>query len=156
MKHLPLASPTVYPAGNWVEIKAGELLQSTTDAAGFDLIYRGPDILVHPGERVKIPLQLVTQMSENLVGIVKEKSGLALKGWEVKAGVIDHDYPDPWAVIGRYAHQNGDVPVLVIKDGMKIAQVIFIQLPQLHLIGDGWRLESVQRTGGLGSTGVKA
>lgn len=161
MKHSLHSVNAIRPTYGWVELKSGILVQSTTDAAGFDIIYQGPDIECPAYRLMKIPTGVVTQMAPNMVAICKEKSGLSLKGWEVKAGVIDHHYPDEWNVIGRWvppgpAEMDSNGGSLKITKGMKIAQVIFLDLPSLALIGEGFRLDEVQRTGGLGSTGSHA
>jgi len=161
VKHTLHPVNAIRPTYGWVELKSGILVQSTTDAAGFDIIYPyDQPFKLYPYRLHKVPVGVVTQMAENMVGICKEKSGLALKGVELHGGVIDHHYADEWNAILRFVPPertlfNWEEPIepIVITKGMKVAQVIFVDLPQLTLIGEGFRLEEVRRTGGLGSTG---
>lgn len=162
MKHSLHPVNAIRPTYGWVELKSGILVQSTTDAAGFDIIYPyDTPFELKAYELCKVPVGIVTQMAENMVGICKEKSGLALKGIELHGGVIDHHYADEWNAILRYVppkleHDTIAKSVFTITKGMKVAQVVFVDLPTLCLIGEGFRLDEVQRTGGLGSTGSHA
>lgn len=161
MKHTLYPANAIRPTYGWVELVSGILVQSTEDAAGFDIIYPyDTPVMLKAYELVKVPVGVVTQMAENMVGICKEKSGLALKGVELHGGVIDHDYAQEWNAILRYVPPEPSLfmeeerrPFIEITKGMKVCQVIFVDLPTLTLIGDGFRLEEVQRAGGLGSTG---
>ncbi len=70
----------------------------------------------------------------------------------MKAGVIDGDYPDEWMVILKNA---GDQD-FTITPGMKICQVLLMDLPKLDMqaaAGAEIALKNAKRTGGFGSTG---
>jgi len=117
--------------------------------AGLDL-YANEDYLLKPGERHLFKLGFATEFPEGYVGLIKDKSGLALKtGLTVLAGVIDAGYRGEWGVVllntGSKAYQ--------IKKGDKIAQCIFqkVEQAQIKIVNE---LSSHSRgEGGFGSTG---
>ncbi|MFP4616702.1 MAG: dUTP diphosphatase [Candidatus Paceibacterota bacterium] len=60
--------------------------------AGFDL-RTGKDITFTPNERIAIPTGLALEIPKGYVGLVWDKSGLAVKyGLKVLVGVIDSTY----------------------------------------------------------------
>lgn len=140
---------------SYVKLLSGRLTRATRGSAAFDIYYTGE----HPIWLGPDPLPLCTgvrtQFSRDLVAVIKEKSGLAVRGLAVRGGVIDADYADEWKVILCYPSGNPDCDSdrIKIEPGQKIAQVLFLQLPEIHLDGDGWELGEVDRVGGFGSTG---
>lgn len=128
-------------------IKSGKLVRATNGSAGFDIYYPVdlPALTLHVGERRAIRTGILTSFEAGYVAILKEKSGLAMKGIEVKAGVIDADYPDEWLVLLK---NNGEMP-FDITPNMKIAQCIFVKYEvPVALIS-----ENKDRVSGFGSTG---
>lgn len=103
--------------------------RGTVDAAGWDL--RTPyTITLMPGELLLVKLAIMSALPPGQVAIMKEKSGLALKGLEVHGGVIDSDYRGEWGVILR----NGGSEKLFFAAGDKIAQFILVNYSSEPLI----------------------
>lgn len=136
----------------------GKIEKATRGSAAFDL-FATEDILIGDSP-VPVPTGVRTEFSSGLVAIIKEKSGLSVKGVEVKAGVIDSDYRDEWKVVLRWpADGTKDLatsertPFFEVKKGMKIAQVLLVEVPVVNLIGEGIVVKDDTRKGGFGSTG---
>lgn len=136
---------------------------ATDGSAAFDLL-AAEDMVVHFGQILVVPLNLRTTFPLYKVALILEKSGLALKGVDVKAGVIDPDYPLEWGVIIRYLpsfelDKHGMIRVLApqtlgIAKGSKIAQMILLQNDTRFV---SWKAveaieQTTQRVGGFGST----
>ena len=118
-------------------------------AAGLDL-YSTKDVLVLPGERVLVPLDIAIELPKNTYGHILPRSGLALKkGIHIGAGVIDEDY-------------RGNVGVLLFnlgkesvefKKGDRIAQMVV--KPYVHVTVQEKNVsESERGDKGFGSTGL--
>ena len=147
------------------ELLSGKIERATLKSAAFDLFYAGESPLLLSDEPMLIPTGVRSRMDSGLCCIIKEKSGLALKGVQLFGGVIDADYRDEWQVIARYpahcyvseddGHLRNRVGKLTftIEPGMKIAQFLIVQLPSVELIGSGINILSIIRDGGFGSTG---
>lgn len=121
----------------------------TEGAAGYDLFSDEEDFQLMPRDRVAVPTGVTLEMWPSVVGIIKPRSGLAVKnGIEVLAGVIDSDYRGEVKVV--LINLGGD-PV-VIKRGQAIAQILF--MPVLHgvTLGDGNLSETARGGDGFGST----
>lgn len=117
--------------------------------AGLDL-HCYLDSEINSGEKILIPTGIAMSIPINHVGLIWDKSGLALKkGIKVMGGVIDSGY-------------NGEIKVIIInlskkkhifKAGEKIAQIIIQKVEQLE-IEEVDNLEKSTREGsGFGSTG---
>jgi dUTPase len=145
----------------------GKIEKATKGSAAFDLFYNGTVPLIIGDKPVKIPTGVTTEFSPNLVAIIKEKSGLADRGVELKAGVIDSDYRKEWMVVARFPvqcdrfgrnqndHFNGETCIHV-KPGDKIAQVILVEIPEVHFSfhpDAQLIMKDDVREGGFGSTG---
>lgn len=102
-----------------------------------------------------------------------EREAVIAQGLEVKAGVIDSDYRDEWKVVLRrpiqektlfdwfeaeLRNRHGTSPIkpesFQVKAGMKIAQVILVELPTVAFSGEGVIFKDQIRQGGFGSTGT--
>lgn len=127
-------------------------------AAGYDL-YSTHNLTLMPMARAKIETGIACELSPDVVGIVKPRSGLAVRyGIEVLgierddktlAGVIDSDFRDSMKVV---LINLGSEP-LVISEGDRIAQILF--MPVIHDVveHDGRVSETARGLGGFGSTG---
>lgn len=154
------------------ELTSGKVMRATKDSAALDLFYSGTVPLFITDRVTAIPTGVRSKFTPGLVAIIKEKSGLALKGIEIKAGVIDADYRDEWIVLARnpisvapWDESTGinqldkDWKPFRLNPGDKIAQFLLIQLPIVHvyaLSGAEIIVSDVIRTGGFGSTDVHA
>ena len=114
---------------------------------------------VYPGERLLISTGVVFGIRQGFVGIIKPRSGLALRhGIDVLAGVIDSDYR---GVVGVVLQNHGSDKFRV-NDGDRIAQIMFIphESPDIVVCSDLHELPSTgdgsfsRGSGGFGSTGV--
>lgn len=158
-----------------LSIVAGRMSRETKHSAAFDIFYDNPpvgtagELLTHviTDMPITIPTGLFTVFEPGYVAIIKEKSGLALKGVELHGGVIDADYRQEWKVIARFAPHTDCEPttgykishepgkrVFIVNPGDKIAQVIFVKLADIECESPGFITKDQIRVGGLGSTGV--
>ncbi len=118
--------------------------------AGLDL-FSAEEKLIKSGTRLAINTGLVLAVPDGFVGLVWDKSGLALKkGLTCLAGVLDSGYRGELLVVILNT-SNEDVKIEV---GQKIAQLL-IQPIQTVKINPVDELEDTTRgTGGFGSTGL--
>lgn len=164
------------------ELTTGKVMRATKDSAALDVFYSGDKPLWITDRVTAISTGVTSKFTPGLVAILKEKSGLALKGIEIKAGVIDADYRDEWLVLARNPIQTESIvldpsglPAIdpVTKDviysiqpcpnwkpfrlnpGDKIAQFLLVALPVVHV----YSMPSAEviiseaiRAGGFGST----
>lgn len=136
-------------------LKKGKILRATEDSAAFDLFYAGSEPFVIGDKAVAIPTGVFTEFKPGFVCIIKEKSGLALKGLEVHGGVIDADYRDEWKAICRFSGKG----TFVLNPGDKVAQFMIVSLPRPRLSAEEGaviELSNQARQGGFGSTDAKA
>ena len=121
----------------------------TESAAGYDLFSDEEDFQLLPRDRVAVPTGVTLEMWPSVVGIIKPRSGLAVKnGIDVLAGVIDSDYRGE---VKAVLINLGSEP-LTIHRGKAIAQILF--MPVLHgvVLGDGNLSETLRGGNGFGST----
>lgn len=148
-----------------LKITAGKMERATKHSAAFDLFHDGKTPLIITDTPVAIPTGLYTEFEPGYVAIIKEKSGLALKGVELHGGVIDADYRDEWKVIARFAPHvkftgsagysvDKEKRTYTVEPGQKIAQVIFVKLVDIECDDSGFITKDDIREGGLGSTGL--
>ena len=118
------------------------------NSAGYDL-FACEYTRMMPKQVTKIPLGFATAFPDTYVAVVKDRSGMALKSLEVVAGVIDADYRGEWQVP---LYNNGLVEYTV-KQGDRIAQVLFIYRFDCAFKRMAELPASVRGSGGFGSTG---
>lgn len=171
---------------HWFKLISGNIEKATKDSAAFDLFYNGTAPLVLSDHPTPIPTGVRTEFSPTLRAQIKEKSGLALSGIELHGGVIDADYRDEWMVIARcppvLEYTGNEVTQdwfhkfrlsrifpwyksrvnrthYMVSPGQKIAQFVLVELPDVTFTtGPEAKITIVdqERSGGLGSTGLKA
>lgn len=154
------------PMNSYFRLLTGKIEKATKHSAAFDLFYAGTEPLLIGDKPVVIPTGVTTDFSPDLVAIIHEKSGLAVNGVELKAGVIDADYRKEWGVVARYPIQEQDFLSWIegdhrpthfrVNPGDKVAQVILFRLPEVELsaeMGAHLIIKDEVRTGGFGSTG---
>ena len=118
--------------------------------AGFDL--RATESLsIEPGVRALVPTGLRFAIPEGYVGLVWDRSGLAVKhGMHCFAGVIDSGYRGEVKVVLANLGQA----TFSVEKGMRIAQMLVQPVVSASLV----RVQSLEETtrgeGGFGSTGV--
>ena len=118
--------------------------------AGYDL-YASEDAVVVGRQRTTIKTGVSFEMPDGLAGLIWPRSGLSVKkGLDVLAGVVDSGYRGE-VMVCLYNTSDEDVE---IKNGDRIAQIIFQEVPVISLLLRE-ELETSQRgSNGFGSTGT--
>ncbi|MGI6449802.1 MAG: dUTP diphosphatase [Desulfitobacteriia bacterium] len=129
---------------------------ATQGAAGADLYAcLDQDLILKPGERAAIPTGIAIELpTSKLVALVFARSGLAShKGLTLSngVGVIDSDYRGEIKVLMVNLGQEN----VIIQNGERIAQLIFINVYQALFIESEELGETLRGEGGFGSTGQK-
>ena len=117
--------------------------------AGWDL-YASEDSSIKPGHRELIRTGIEMEIPEGFVGLIWPRSGLAVKsGVDVFAGVVDAGYRGE---VGVCLFNSSDSE-LKIKQGDRIAQILFQEVPKF-ILQKSETLQSTSRgDGGFGSSG---
>ncbi len=120
------------------------------DDAGLDL-YCIEDFEIEPNEIKAVSTGIAIEIPKGYFGLIKDRSGLSLKGIHVLAGVIDSNY-------------RGEVKVVLINLGKekikfekysRIAQLIIIPYLKVNVKEVEKLSESEREDKGFGSTGIK-
>ncbi len=145
-------SQYILATSNSSDIYDGILLprRATTASAGYDF-FAPTDIVLAPGESVKVATGIRAYMPDNWVLLILPRSGLGFKyrlRLDNTVGVIDADYYDS----SNEGHifiklTNEGAQPLQVKSGTAFAQGIFTQ----YMLTEDDCVESV-RDGGMGST----
>ncbi|TCS92557.1 dUTP pyrophosphatase [Hazenella coriacea] len=128
-------------------------VQMSSGSSGFDLQAAvNEPVIIRPGQWKLIPTGFAIAMPPGLEAQIRPRSGLAFKhGITVlnSPGTIDADYRGE---IGVLVLNLGEEPYQVER-GQRIAQMVFMQVPDVQLqVTD--QLDSTTRgTGGFGHTG---
>ena len=128
--------------------------KATKGSAGFDLLASINDPLeIISGKSLLVPCGFSLQMPNHFEAQVRPRSGLALKNSITvlnSPGTIDSDYRGEICVI---LINHGHKSFKIIR-GMRIAQIIFKETPEVNLV-EVDELDNTKRgSGGFGSTGV--
>lgn len=128
--------------------------KATKGSAGFDLLASIINPLeIEAGKSLLVPCGFSLQMPNNFEAQVRPRSGLALKNSITvlnTPGTIDSDYRGEICVI---LINHGQMS-FKINRGMRIAQIIFKETPEVNLV-EVDELDNTKRgAGGFGSTGV--
>lgn len=118
--------------------------------AGLDL-YSIEELVVKSGERAVIRTGIKMEIPEGYVGLVWDKSGLAVKnGVKTMAGVIDAGYRGEIKVVLTNLGQED----FIVKKNSKIAQMLIqkIEHPEIEEVKK--LSESDRGENGFGSTGI--
>lgn len=136
-----------------VTLRRGKIRKSTLKAAGYDL-FSTVNCLIPIGGVVSVDTGTSFLLKDDVVGIIKDRSGLAKKqSITTLAGVIDSDYPVD-SNVEVVIHNAGKYP-FVINAGDRIAQILFVYRLDAVAGKDGTiEYGDSQRIGGFGSTGV--
>jgi len=130
------------------------LKRATEDSAGFDLVAAvNKKITLKPNTTLLIPTGFSIQLPRGFEAQVRPRSGLALKNSITvlnTPGTIDSDFRGEICVI---LINHGQIPFKITR-GMRIAQIIFKETPEVNLV-EVDELDNTKRgSGGFGSTGV--
>tara|TARA_Y100000589_G_C26652949_1_gene426757 strand:- start:50 stop:493 length:444 start_codon:yes stop_codon:yes gene_type:complete len=130
------------------------LKKATDGSSGFDLLAALPNkIILQPRETKLIPCGFSLQMPFGIEAQVRPRSGIALKNSVTvlnSPGTIDADYRGEICVILI----NHGKSIFEISPGMRIAQLIFMKLPEIEIDITKELDETDRGSGGFGSTGV--
>lgn len=119
--------------------------------AGMDL-FAIEDKTVKPNEIIAVKTGISIELPNNYVGLIWDKSGLALKsGIKTMGGVIDSGYRGEIAVILT----NLSKDAYEIKRGEKIAQLLIQKIESAEILEVNELNNTERNEGGFGSTGSK-
>jgi deoxyuridine 5'-triphosphate nucleotidohydrolase len=125
--------------------------KASPGSAGFD-IYSAEEVTIPVGKRALVDTGFSMAFGGDMYARIAPRSGLAVRGIDVGAGVIDSDYRGPVKVLII----NNSQTDFVIQVGDRIAQMIFeayVRDVSFQMVAS---LDSTERgTGGFGSTGVR-
>ena len=131
-----------------------QIKKATAGSAGFDLLAACKDEMgIEPNKSLLIPCGFALQMPNGIEAQVRPRSGIALKNSVTvlnSPGTIDADYRGEICVI-LINHSNKRFS---ISRGMRVAQMVFMKLPDIKLIESEDLDKSDRGSGGFGSTGV--
>lgn len=110
------------------------------------------DYTIPPGETVKVGTGIAVQPLPGYVGLIFARSSLGTKGIRPGncVGVVDSDYTGEVIVP---LHNDSSEPYAIYQ-GDRIAQMMWIPIPYIHLVEVEELNETERGTGGFGSTGV--
>lgn len=124
--------------------------QATPGSAGYDLC-AVTGATIYPGQRLLIKTGLSLAIPEGMVGIIKPRSGLAVKhGIDTLAGVLDSDFRGEAGVL---LINHGDAP-WQFNAGERVAQLVIVPCYHGACIEVGSLEETMRGDGGYGSTGA--
>ena len=119
------------------------------DDAGFDL-FTPENFIVKKGERFGVPTGIAMEIPEGYVGLIWDKSGIAIKhGMKTLGGVIDSTYRGE-VLVGMINLSGSDY---VFEKGHKIAQMIIQKKETVGFEEVNELQDTVRGEGGFGSTG---
>ena len=130
------------------------LKKATKDSAGFDLVAAIKNkIVLKPNSTTLVPSGFSIQLPKGFEAQVRPRSGLALKNSITvlnTPGTIDADYRGEVCVI---LINHGKKKFEIIR-GMRIAQMVFMELPKIELAKKKILTKTKRGSGGFGSTGA--
>lgn len=122
-------------------------------AAAFDLsVFTDEDIVIHPGERERVPTGLRVEIPEGMAGLVFIRSGISYdKGLSLtnSVGLIDSDYRGEVMV----SVTNDSTMPIALCNGQRIAQFMLVSLPAVEIEEAASLSDTDRGDGGFGSTG---
>jgi len=123
---------------------------ATSGAAGLDL-YACLDTPMElaAGAGALIPSGVAVAIPHGYVGLVRDRSSLAVMGLLTVAGVIDSDYRGEVLI----AMRNAGVAPALVQPGQRVAQMLIIPCPQAAVEELPKLPETERGAGGFGSTG---
>lgn len=119
--------------------------------AGWD-IYASEAMDVGPGQTRIVKTGIALEIPEGWYGQIKSRSGLGARGLIVTAGVVDSGYRGEVGVVvvnGNRGPEGG----FSFRPGDKIAQMVFLPVPEVDMTLTVELDGSSRGRGGFGSTG---
>lgn len=140
----------------YVKFKGNRPHQGTSGAAGHDLLASVTEpVTIKPGQWKLIPTGTYLELPPTCAGLVMPRSGLALKyGVTVlnSPGLIDSDYRGE---VGVILYNSNPADDFTVTDGMRVAQLVVIRVPELVLVAGQNLSDTVRGADGFGSTGTQ-
>lgn len=100
----------------------------------------------------KVETGVAIEIPKGYVGIIKDRSSMAARGWTVAGGVIDHGFSGGIVVVFNTGlHTRFDD---VIRAGDKVAQLLIVPCLTLAVVEVDELSQSERGSNGFGSTGV--
>lgn len=125
----------------------------TRGSVGFDLVTR-EETLIHPGEIVRIPCNVIVQTPKGFMLLLALRSSAPMKKPGLikphSIGIVDQDYSGPEDEL-KFQVQNIGDQVIKIERGESIGQGVFVRVEQVDFTEVDQPV-GVSR-GGFGSTG---
>ena len=133
--------------------RAGQLARATSGSSGYDLASAEDGELIIPtGAVVLVRTGLALELPPGLEGQVRSRSGLAVRSGVFvlnSPGTIDSDYRGEVKVV---LANFGTTPFSVFP-GDRVAQLVFIQVPNVCLVVVDQLAATERGAGGFGSSG---
>jgi dUTP pyrophosphatase len=137
------------------------------DSAGYDLYSVALSFILSPGETILVNLGIAAEFSPSYVVLFRDRSSMGKAGITVFGGVIDADYRGEWRVtlhnanrpagwLRRFLAWLDGKPApgaLVIHQGDKIAQALFLPIGRLECQWCQELMPTVRGQSGYGSSG---
>lgn len=135
--------------------------------AGIDIypVFEEDYLEIRPGEVELVGTGIKTSFSDEMVAVLKERSGLGSKGIAVRAGVIDSVYQGEWKValqnltdkvviIAKYPEDFDQEEHIVLSYQNAVAQVLFMPVVPVEMewVADITNFESDRGDNGFGSS----
>ncbi|WKZ31895.1 MAG: dUTP diphosphatase [Thermodesulfobacteriota bacterium] len=120
--------------------------------AGWDL-FASEEATIPPGGTMIIKTGIAMQIPHGWYGQIKSRSGLGAKGLIVTAGVVDSSYRGEIGVVAINGNSAPDGPAFAFRPGDKVAQMVFLPVPQVAIELAEDLSTSTRGENGFGSTG---
>lgn len=135
-----------------VEIVCNNLpVRGSNEAAGYDFIYSGDDLIIEPQNTTLVNLNVKMALPKGMVLFLKTRSSFAKMGILTTGGVIDSDYR---GCISACLLNTSSAPFL-IKSGMKICQGVLLKYNEINFIQVKQLSDTTERgEQGFGSSGI--
>jgi dUTP pyrophosphatase len=104
---------------------------------------------IAPGVIARVPSGVAVAVPEGYVGLVRDRSSMAIAGLHTVAGVIDSDYRGEILV----ALHNAAAVSHTVQPGDRIAQMLVLPCPRATVEETGDLPPTQRGDGGFGSTG---
>jgi dUTP pyrophosphatase len=126
--------------------------RATDDAAGYD-VYSARQLIIKPGQRALIPLDITVKPPPGTYIQIPPRSSMAVKhDIDTKAGVIDADYTGNVTVVLHNSSPND----FTVNIGDRIAQFLIIHIATPIITPTDKLPDTHQGTQGFGHTGTTA
>lgn len=133
---------------------AGSLVRATSGSSGYDLSSaEDGEIVIAPGAVALVRTGIGLELCPGTEAQVRSRSGLAARNGVFvlnSPGTIDSDYRgEVKVVLANFGH----VP-FVVRPGERVAQIVFMQVPDVSLSEVAELSETERGAGGFGSSGA--